>query len=331
MRNHRIVIRKHGGPEVLEPLEEDAPLPAAGEVRIRVEAAGISAHDLMTRGSRLLEPKRPPYTPGIDAVGVIDAVGDGVGLEHVGRRVATANFTTTSGAYTELWCRPLDEVVPVPDGVDPAEAVCVVVNYLTAHAMLHRGGHLKAGERLLVQGAAGGVGTAALDLGRLAGAELFGTASGHNEELLADFGAAPIDYRHDNVVERIRELTGDGVDVVLDPIGGWSQLWRSYRCLRPGGRLVWFGVAGIRDRGMWVIPQSLLARLLISLLPDGRRAPIAPRADEAWTEVLPGLLEHLAAGELQPVVAARIPLRDAVAAHELLQRGGHRGKIVLVP
>ena len=222
-----------------------------------------------------------------------------------------------------------------PRDVDSAEAVCLVANYLTAHLALHESASMRSGERILVHGAAGGVGTARLELGKLAGLEMYGTASKHNHDLVSALGATPIDYRTEDFVERIRSLTGDGVDAVFDPIGGARQLWRSYRALRKGGRLVWFGVAATSKVGMRVIPLSLLTRFLLMLVPDGRRAPMhvekSAQKHNAWyRETLTELLELLAAGTIEPVVAERIPLVEAARAHELLERGGHAGKVVLV-
>jgi NADPH:quinone reductase-like Zn-dependent oxidoreductase len=181
------------------------------------------------------------------------------------------------------------------------------------------------------------VGTALLELGKLTGLEMYGTASKHNHELVSALGATPINYRTEDFVERIHSLTGDGVDAVFDPVGGARQLWRSYQALCKGGRLVWFGVAATSKEGMRVIPLSLLTRTLLALIPDGKQAPLMENAGEfalehnAWyRETLTELLDWLAAGRIKPVVAERIPLLEAVRAHELLERGGHVGKVVLV-
>jgi NADPH:quinone reductase-like Zn-dependent oxidoreductase len=217
--------------------------------------------------------------------------------------------------------------------VDPAEAVCVVVNYLTAHMAMHRTAKVRSGERVLIHGAAGGVGTALVQLGKLAGLEMCGTASKYNHQLVSALGATPIDYRTEDLVERIRDLTGDGVDVVFDPIGGARHLWRSYRVLRKGGRLVWFGVAATKKEGLRVIPLTVLMQTLLALIPDGKQAPLIPDLgkDNAWyRETLAGLLASLAAGRIKPVVTERIPLAEAARAHELLERGGYAGKVVLV-
>jgi NADPH:quinone reductase-like Zn-dependent oxidoreductase len=335
MKHHRVVVTRHGGPDVLQVVEEDIPEPPAGEVRVKVLAAGVSAFDLMFRRSRSLPgTPRVPFTLGEDIVGVVDKVGDGVSTVEPGQTVAGATFCLgVGGGYAEFICLPASELVPVPSGVDPAEAVCVVVNYLTAHMAMHRSANIRSGERILVHGAAGGVGTALLELGKLAELEMYGTASKYNHELVSALGATPIDYRTEDFVERIRGFTGDGVDVVFDPIGGARQLWRSYRALRQGGRLVWFGVAATKKEGLRVIPLTLLMRTLLALFPDGKRVPLAPDLgkDNVWyRETLTKLLDWLAAGDIKPVVAERFPLAEAASAHELLEHGRYAGKVVLV-
>jgi NADPH2:quinone reductase len=280
MKHHRVVVPRHGGPDVLRVVEEELPEPRAGEVRVKVLAAGVSAFDLMVRSGSFPGFPRVPFTPGADIVGVVDKLGDGVSTIEEGQRVAGGPLSG-GGGYAEFICLPASELVPVPSGLDSTEAVCLVANYLTAHLALHRTACVRSGERALVHGAAGGVGTALLDLGKLAGLEMYGTASEHNHELVSALRATPIDYRTEDFVERIRSLTGDGVDAVFDPIGGARQLWRSYRALRKGGRLVWFGVAATSKAGMRIIPLSLLARFLLTLIPDGKQAPLSPNEDKA--------------------------------------------------
>jgi NADPH:quinone reductase-like Zn-dependent oxidoreductase len=331
----RVVVSRHGGPDVLQVVEEDLPEPGVGEVRVRVLAAGVSGYDLMFRRSGTLPgTPRVPFTLGEDIVGVVDKLGDEVSTLESGQTVAGATFCLgVGGGYVEFICLPASELVSVPSGVDPAEAVCLVVNYLTAHMVMHRVAKIQRGERILVHGAAGGVGSALLDLGKLAGLQMYATASKYNHELVSDLGATPIDYRTEDFVERIHGLTGDGVDAVFDPIGGAGQLLRSYRALRKGGRLVWFGVASTKKKGLRVIPLTLLMRTLLALIPDGKQAPLTPDLgkDNAWyRETLTELLDLLAADEIRPVVAARIPLVEAARAHELLERGGYAGKVVLI-
>lgn len=339
VKNRRVVVSQHGGPDVLHVVEEDLPEPGAGEVRVEVLAAGVSAFDLMYRRWRFLPGSpRVPFTLGEDVVGVVDKLGEGVSSHEPGQTVAGGTWARgVGGGYTEYICLRASEVVPVPSDLDPAEAVCLVVNYLTAHYHLHQFAGVRSGERVLIHGAAGGVGTALLQLGKLAGLELYGTASRHNHELVSALGATPIDYLTEDFVERIRSLTGDGVDAVVDPVGGAKHLWRSYRALGKGERLVWLGSAATKKQGVWVGLLSVLMLYLLKLIPDGKQVPTCPtlgkfaEAHREWyRETLTELLDYLAAGKIKPVVAERIPLVEAARAHELLERGGHMGKMVLV-
>jgi NADPH2:quinone reductase len=335
MIHRRVVVERHGGPDVLQLLEEDLPEPGAGEARVKVLAAGVSAYDLMFRRSGLF-PGTPkvPFTLGEDVVGIVDKLGEDASTVELGQMVAGATWSIGfGGGYAEYICLPASDLVVVPKGLDPAEAVCVVVNYLTAYMAMHRTASVQGGERILVQGAAGGTGTALLELGKLAGLEMYGTASKHNHDLVSTLGATPIDYRTEDVVKCIRSLTSDGVDVVFDPIGGARQLWRSYQTLAKDGKLVWFGVAATKKGGLKVIPFTLLTVFLLKLLPGGKQLPLAPdlSKDNAWyRETLSELLDLLAEDKIKPIVAERIPLHEAAHAHELLERGGYAGKVVLV-
>lgn len=330
MKHHRIVVSRIGGPGVLEFVEAECPEPKAGEVRVKIQAAGVSAYDLMIRNSRLMPP-RPPYTPGVDMVGIIEKLGEGVDSFEPGQTVG-ALLNMEGGGYTEALCLPASDCVSVPSGVDPAQAVCLVANYLTAHNVLHNAAKVQNGERILVQGAAGGVGTAILELGRLLDLEMYGTASKHNHELVSSLGAVPIDYKSEDFVKRIRHLTGDGVDVVFDPIGGARQVWRSYRALRKGGRLAWFGMAAAKKKGIRVIPYTLLMIGFLSLLRDGKSVPLTAEIgkDDDYRATLANLFELCRSGDLKPLIADRIPLSEARRAHELLERGKYAGKVVLV-
>jgi NADPH:quinone reductase-like Zn-dependent oxidoreductase len=334
-KHRRVVVTRHGGPEVLQVVEEDLPEPQAGEVRVRVQAAGVSTYDLMQRRSGSL-PGTPqvPYTPGEDIVGVVDKLGDGVSALEQGQAVAGY---PRGGGYAEFVCLPAGELVPVPTGVDPAEAVCLVMNYVTAHMLLHPTANVRSGERILVHGAAGGVGSALLELGKVAGLEMYGTASRYNHELVSALGATPIDYRAEDFVDRIHTLTGDGVDAVFDPVGGARQIWRSYRTLRKGGRLVSFGMAAMSKAGVRVIPLSLLTVGLLKLMPDGKQvrmspnlAEFGPAHPEWYRDTLAELFDLVLAGKIEPVVAERVRLVEAGRAHELIERGGYAGKVVLV-
>jgi len=238
MRHTRIIVTHYGGPDELRVVDEERPEPKDGEVRVRVLAAGVSLPDLLMREG--VHPETPPlpFTPGWDLVGVVDRLGDGISGIEPGQTVAALPIT---GAYSEFVCLPQRELVPAPSGLDAAEAVSLVLNYVTAYQMLHRSAHVRPGQRALIHGAAGGVGSALLQLGRLAGLEMYGTCSSRGASVVSDLGGIPIDYQRQEFVEEIHRLTSEGVDVVFDGIGG-THIWRSRKALRPGGRVVAYGL-----------------------------------------------------------------------------------------
>jgi NADPH:quinone reductase-like Zn-dependent oxidoreductase len=305
-------------------------------VRVKVLATGVAFADVAARKGMYPDPTAPsiPFTPGYDIVGVVDKVGAGVSSLAVGQRVAA--MLPKFGGYAEFICAPENLLVPVPDGLDSGEAVSLILNYLTAHRMLHYNAQVKAEERILVHGAAGGVGTALLQLGREAGLEIYGTASQGKHALVSSLGARPIDYRREDFLERIRSLTGDGVDAVFDWLGG-KIMRRSYQALRQGGRLVSYSFAGAIQEGRGVVVSSLAQLLLYKLLPDGKKAilfggtPGLAVKENAWyRETLATLFNLLAEGKLEPVVGKRLPLAEAVRAHELMEQAAVSGKIVLI-
>src|SRR5512140_1177510 len=223
MKNRRIVVTRYGGPDALQVIEEECPEPQPGEVRVKVLAAGVSLPDVMAREGVHPETAPLPFTSGWDLVGVVDRLGAGTSGIEPGQIVAALPI---SGAYAEFVCLPHRELVPVPSGLDAAETVSLGLNYVTAYQMMHRSAHVKPGQRVLVHGASGGVGTALLQLGRLAGLEMYGTCSARGAQVVSDLGGTPIDYRQQDYVEEIHRLTGEGLDVVFDPIGG-SHMWHS--------------------------------------------------------------------------------------------------------
>src|SRR5512135_1750700 len=238
MKHARVIVTRYGGPDALRVIVEPCPEPKPGEVRLRVLAAGVALPDVMAREGIHPETPQVPFTPGWDLVGIVDRLGDGVSGIEPGQMVAALPI---SGAYAEYVCLPKRELVPVPPGLDAAEAVSLVLNYVTAYQMLHRSAKVRRDQRALIHGAAGGVGSALLQLGRLAGLEMYGTCSSRGAPAVSDLGAIPIDYRQLDFVKEIHRLTSDGVDVVFDGIGG-SHIWRSREALRPGGRVVAYGL-----------------------------------------------------------------------------------------
>ncbi len=344
MKNTRIVVNQFGGPEELRVVEEECPEPKDGEVRVKVLAAGVSLPDLMMREG--IHPERPslPFTPGWDLVGLVDQLGAGVSGFEPGRPVAALPIR---GSYAEFVCLPQSELIPVPPGLDPAEAVSLVLNYVTAYQMLHRSAKVTQGQRVLIHGAAGGVGSALLQLGRLAELEMYGTCSSRGTSAVTDLGGIPIDYQHQDFVEEIHRLTSEGVDVVFDGIGG-PHIWRSRRALRPEGKVVAYGLtsslsggrlaSGPADRRHRFREIRIFGLYFAAgwLLPGRRR--VVPYSIQWLKRLRPAffrqdliaLFDLLKQKKIKPLIAQRFPFAEAKSAHELLGRGGVVGKIVLV-
>jgi NADPH:quinone reductase-like Zn-dependent oxidoreductase len=335
MKSKRVVITRHGSPDVLQVVEEDIPEPISGQVRVKILATGAAFTDVLMREG--LYPNVPPlpYAPGYDIVGIVDQLGSGVSTLELGQIVVALTIT---GGYAEFICLPAQELVPVPLGVDPIEACCLPLAYVTAFQMLYRLAEVKPGKRILIHGAAGGVGTALLQLGKLIDLQMYGTASEPKHELVSRLGGIPIDYKHEDFVQSIRELTGDGVDAVFDAIGG-NHLWRSYQTLRTEGRLITFGVSSAvkaKAGKSFIAASSFLLLSLLRLIPDGHQALFYSIATYKkhhpnwFREDLIELLKLLAQQKIKPIIAEKIPLLEAVRAHELLDQSAVSGKIVLI-
>jgi NADPH2:quinone reductase len=341
VKHTRIIVTHYGGPEELRVVEEECPEPQAGEVRVRVLAAGVSLPDLLMREGVHPETPSLPFTPGWDLVGVVERPGAGVADIAPGQLVAALPIT---GAYAECICLPPRELVPVPSGLDAAEAVSLVLNYVTAYQMLHRSAKVSPGQRVLIHGAAGGVGSALVQLGGLAGLEMYGTCSSRGAQAVTDLGALPIDYQHQDFVEQVHRLTGTGVDVVFDGIGG-PHIWRSREALQSGGRVVAYGLTSSlrggrlasgrrhRYRGIAIFGLYIAGGWLL----PGRKRVVPysiqwlKRLRPAWfRQDLLTLFDLLQQHKITPLIAQRVPLAEARHAHEVLGQGGVTGKIVLV-
>src|SRR5215207_3321115 len=355
----RVVVDRYGGPEVLRVVEEEDPRPGPREVLVRVLAAGVSYTDAMLRSGSYLGVPKPPFTPGYELVGEVEELGPGCSRLRVGDRIGTL---TVWGADAERVCVLEANAVEVPEDLDPGEVMSLVFTHMTAYQLLHRTARVKSGEAVLVHGAAGRVGTAVLELGAVAGLRMYGTCSARDFAAVERLGDVAIDYRNEDFLARVRELTRDGVDVVLDGFGGGLSL-RSFRALRPGGRLVVFGHSGTVAHGrkswrgwikwhattaavsLWGLlsPRRRVLVYRVQKLREGhqvlpvsgfRRAlPVGggPRNPDWVREDFRALLELLREGKIHPVVAERLPLSDARRAHELLESSADKGKLVLVP
>ena len=343
----RVVIDHFGGPEVLEIVEDVDPRPGPGEVRVRVLASGVSFTDALIRAGTYLGGPKPPFTPGYELVGVVEELGPGCSRLREGDRVGAL---TVWGANAERVCVPEKYAVQVPEDLDPAEVVSLIFPYMTAYQMLHRTARVKRGETVLVHGAAGRVGVAALELGKLAGLHLIGTASARDRAVVERLGAVFVDYQNEDFLARVRELTDGGCGC------------RARRDRRPGGAALLPRAAARRcnhrrprrtacDDGQLQhdgAGAQELARVGRVVPGDGDRRGLGLALDPAAGERLPGpkaahpssglvredfhvLLELLREGKIHPVVAERLPLSEARRAHELLERSAAKGKLVLVP
>ncbi|MPZ81100.1 MAG: zinc-binding dehydrogenase [Actinophytocola sp.] len=319
----------------LEVRTTELPAPPAGHARVRVEAAGVSYGDLLFQRGVIPGGPKAPFVPGCDVVGVVESVGDGVTTLRPGDRVAAL---VVSGGYTTGITLPAERLVPVPDGVDPVNVAAVSLNYFIAYQMLHRVAKVRSGQSILVQGAAGGVGLAFLQLAEhIGGVTVFGTASATNLDVVRRHGAVAVDYRNEDFANAIRDSVG-AVDAAFDPIGG-PHFWRSYSVLRNrGGRLVAYGQSeALRGgkRNMAVGAMGFLGGIILpNLRPDGRRTgfynawALEKKQPRAYGEDLAQVLDLLSADKIAPRSIATLPLRDATEAFAQLERGV-TGKLVL--
>lgn len=330
LRNRRIVFAQYGGPEVLHMLEEDIPAPKSNEVLVQVLFTGVAHGDIMIRKGILTPPfQKLPATPGFEIVGIVKEVGSAVASVRPDQLVAAM---TVIGGYSEYICVKHDELVPLPEGIKPEEAACLVLNYATAYQMLHRYAKVRKGEIILVHGAAGGVGTALLQLGKLSELEMLGTASQPKHHLVSALHATPIDYRNTDFVQEIRARFPEGLDAVFDPMGG-TNYSRSYELLRKGGRLIGYGFQHAESKPYVV--TSLMRLMSYKLVPDGKRSifysiAVTGKSKRDWLkEDLNFLFQLLAKGAIRPAIQQLFPLADAKAAHELFEKGSGAGKILL--
>jgi NADPH:quinone reductase-like Zn-dependent oxidoreductase len=334
-----------GGPEVLQVQERPDPSPGHGEVRIAVRAAGINFADTMARMGLYPDAPKPPCVLGYEVSGEVESVGEGVEEVKVGDRVVAG---VRFGGHAELVAIPAEQVLPLPDRLSFEQGAAVPVNYATAYCALFIMGGLSSGDRVLIHAAAGGVGTAAVQLARHRGAEVFGTASASKHDAIRELGVNhAIDYRTRDFEKEIDRITeGQGVDVIIDATGP-TNFRKDYRLLREGGRLIMYGVSELSTEGGRSLTR--LARSLTSM----------PLATAPWWKSLGmlnenkmvgglnmlswwdregdvkritgPLIEELEAGDLEPVVAEAFPFERAGDAHRFIAERKNVGKVVLVP
>lgn len=324
-----VMLTKKGGPEVLQVVELPLVPPGPGQLRVRVKAAGVGATDLlMLSGTYMFAPKIP-FVPGYEVAGIVDAIGSGVTGFELGQRVAAL---TVYGAFAEYLVRDAKDFVTIPTGVSDRDAAAVILNCVTAWQMTHRVAKVQPGETALVTGAAGGVGTAALQLLRHAGLKTYGAASAAKHGTLRSLGAIPIDYRLGPLDQLMRALEPEGVDYVFDAVGG-ANIGPCISALRPRGLVVGFGFMGAA--GM-LSKVAMFANLFIGARLRGRRGAFygitaSYRKDpKPLHEDLPIIFNLLAEKKIDPLVTHEFKLLEAKQAIELLATGKVEGKIVLV-
>ncbi len=331
-----VVITKHGDPSVLQVQQRpDPPPPGPGQLRVHVAAAGVNFADHLARVGLYPDAPKLPAVVGYEVAGTVTAVGDGVDPGRVGERVLAG---TRFGGYAEIVNVVAADSVALPDAVSFEQGAAVPVNYATAWAALHGYGSLRAGERVLIHAAAGGVGIAAIQFAKAAGAVIHGTASPGKHQKLNELGVdRAIDYRQDGWWKGLEPY-----DIVLDALGGTS-LRRSYHLLRPGGRLVGYGISNMQEgekRSLRKVAPHALAMLrgfnLIDQLSESKTV-IGLNMLKLWDDrgslepwITP-LSKGLHDGTVSPIVHAAVPFAQAPEAHRILAARENIGKVVLVP
>lgn len=337
---HAIVVRRYGPPGVMEWREVPDPKPAAGQVLIRVRAVGINFADILARLGVYSTVPKPPFVPGLELAGEVEQVADGAGTTlKAGDRVAAL---TMFHAYSERVVVNAEQAFPIPDAMTFEEAASIPVNYLTAWQSMFEMGNLRAGDRILITSAAGGVGVAAVQLARAHGLVTFGTAGPTKQDFLRKIGVDyPIDYTRESALDVVRRVAPEGIEMALDAIGGRS-FQQSYRCLGPMGRLVVYGfstVVGPKGklsylRGakeMWETPRFHPLKLI-----DKNIAVIGVHIGKLAhkSRVLKPQLEEIFrlyhAGKVKPVIGKTFALKEAAAAHQYIHERKNVGKVVLV-
>lgn len=333
MKYKSAIVKKFGGPEVIEIVEHDLRPPAANEVRIKILAASVSRPDISVRRGEALYTGTPlgqklPFTPGYAVIGEVDAVGDGVNRVRVGQRVGVL---TVIGGYTEMLYWRADRLIPVPADVDPAAAVTLILNYIVAYQAMHRVVKAKPAEKALIIGASGGIGTALLQLGKLAGLEMYAIASKSKHAVLAEYGATPIDYRSQDFAETIRQAEPEGLDMVVDGMMRLEMMQRALLLLRRGGRMACFGEPASRPELMRILGLTLRTNLL-----GGKSLSLYGTStyflfdQKSYLDDWATLFKLLGEGKIAPVIAAKFPILEAARGNALLESGQVTGNVVLV-
>jgi NADPH:quinone reductase-like Zn-dependent oxidoreductase len=340
-----VVLTKTGGPEVLEVQERPDPPVGPGEARIAVKAAGINFADTMARVGLYPEAPKPPSVLGYEVAGEVESVGEGVDSVKVGDRVVAG---TRFGGQAELATVPADQILPLQDNLSFEQGAAIPVNYATAWAALVTMGGLEATDRVLIHAAAGGVGTAAIQVAKARGAEIFGTASPAKHDAIKALGVDhAIDYRSQDFEAEVKRLTdGEGVDVIIDATGP-TNFRKDYRLLRSGGCLVMYGLSEASTGTGRSVRKAASAMLRgpFSTMPWWKSLQVMNENKGvfglnmlAWSDAEPGLRRiiepmqaEIESSGLEPVIAEAFPFDRAGDAHQFIADRKNIGKVVLVP
>jgi NADPH:quinone reductase-like Zn-dependent oxidoreductase len=328
MKYKSVIVTEKGSPEVLKIVENDLRAPLAGEARIRILATCVGRTDIGYRYGNLAFAPKIPFVPGYEVIGVVDAIGQNVTKVAVGDRCAAL---IGHGGYTEYINLGEEHLVHVPRALDPAEAATLVLNYTTAYQMLHRCAKVKSGDKVLIVGASGGVGTALLQLGKLANLTMYGIASGSGHGVLTELGAIPIDYNTQDFVDVLHRAEPNGLDFVFDGIGG-DYVKRGLSVLRGGGKLVEYAPAA----GAFALLSGLARLALLNLRRTGKSVEVYGisalyrRDKRPFMDDLSVLFKLLGEGRLEPIISERFPILEAAKANQRLESGKVIGNIVLL-
>jgi len=338
----QIWITRHGMPDVFEVREAPDPIPNTGEVRIKVSFSGVNFADVLARMGVYRDAPPPPTVIGYEVSGVIDSLGDDLDSDLLGKRVMAL---TRFGGYSDTICVPVNQVFVIPDDMSFEDAAALPVNAFTAYQMLIAFGRLNAGDKVLIHGAAGGVGWLAVQMTQILGATAYGTASPSKHEALYELGIAEcIDYRNKDFVAEVNRLTdGHGVQLVLDPIGG-DYWWKSYQALAPVGRLMLFGQAGMAtgktrnvfSMAQWIMQVPWLRFNPVRLI-DDNKGIIGVNLGTLWDEAprfapwATEIIEWYSNGWLKPRIDNIYVFDEITKAHHRLQDRQNIGKVLLRP
>ena len=322
-----VVLTKRGGPEVLQIQEKLLRAPKKDELQIKVLACGVGRTDVAMRYGYYPFAPKIPFVPGYEIVGEISAVGSTLSRFKIGDKVAAL---TVFGGYSEYVYLKEDNLVPVPNNVSLDKAAAIILNYCTAYQILYRVLQVKKEDKVLITGANGGVGSALIDLGKLSGLKLYGTASSENQTFVKDQGAVPLNYKSDDWMDELKKMEPEGLDYVIDGIGR-QYIKKGFQVLKKGGTLIEYGYPNFY--GMLF---GLLKLKLLNLFPNakkGRFYGISANYKKDKTSIhkdMQSLFELLKDGKIKPTISYKFSILEAQLANRIMEKGSVMGKIVLV-